>query len=202
MPRMEHTGLRIRHEKWWSRSKYVNPKYRMPTVTKLSVHSHRGNAPSEVPTAVITISDTRTLSSDSGGALVSSLLRKAGHRTTRREVVPDNPEKIHAVILEALEEELTRAVITTGGTGIAPRDVTPETIRPLFDREVPGFGEIFRMLSYSDIGSASILSRAIAGIRREKVIVALPGSKGAIGLAMERLVVPELGHLVGEATKR
>ena len=80
--------------------------------------------------------------------------------------------------------------------------MTPETIRPLFDREVPGFGEIFRMLSYSEIGSASILSRAIAGIRREKVIVALPGSKGAIGLAMERLVVPELGHLVGEAMKR
>ena len=168
----------------------------------MSVHSHRGNAPSEVPTAVITISDTRTLSSDSGGALVSSLLRRAGHRTTRREVVPDTPETIHAVILDVLEEEQTRAVITTGGTGIAPRDVTPETIKPLFDREVPGFGEIFRMLSYSEIGSASMLSRAIAGIRREKVIVALPGSKGAIGLAMERLVVPELGHLVGEAVKR
>ena len=168
----------------------------------MSVHAHRGLAPTEVPTAVITVSDTRTLSTDSGGALVSSLLRVGGHRTTRRQVVPDSSANVREAVLGAFEEEPTRAVIATGGTGIAPRDVTPETIRPLFDREIPGFGEIFRMLSYSEIGSASMLSRAIAGIRRGRVIIALPGSTGAIRLAMERLILPELAHLAGEAVKR
>lgn len=168
----------------------------------MSVQAHRGSAPTEVPTAVITVSDTRTLSTDSGGALVSSLLRIGGHRTTRRQVVPDSSAQIRAVVLDSFEEEATRAVITTGGTGIAPRDVTPESIAPLFDREVPGFGELFRMLSYSEVGSASMLSRAVAGIRRGRVIIALPGSTGAIRLAMERLVLPELAHLAGEALKR
>ena len=99
----------------------------------MSVHAHRGLAPTEVPTAVITVSDTRTLSTDSGGALVSSLLRVGGHRTTRRQVVPDSSANVREAVLGAFEEEPTRAVIATGGTGIAPRDVTPETIRPLFE---------------------------------------------------------------------
>ncbi len=167
----------------------------------MSVHSHRSNAPSEVPTAVITVSDTRTLATDTGGALVAQFLRGAGHRVTRREIVRDEADAIRAAVLDALAEEPTRAVIATGGTGIAPRDVTPDTFAALYDREIPGFGELFRMLSYDDIGSAALLSRASAGIRSGQVIVALPGSRGAIRLAMEKLVLPELAHLAGEAVK-
>ena len=146
-------------------------------------HHHRRDAPAEVPTAVVTVSDTRTLESDTGGALAAELLLAAGHPVVAREIVRDDPAAIATLLRELLAREEVRAVVFTGGTGVAPRDLTPDAVEPLLDRVIPGFGELFRVLSYQEIGSAAILSRA------------------AVRLGLEKLVVPELAHLAGEAVK-
>jgi molybdenum cofactor biosynthesis protein B len=164
-------------------------------------HHHRKDAVTTVPVAVITVSDTRTLEDDTGGALVAELLEAAGHKVASREIVKDEPVAIRAATESALSADGVRAVILTGGTGVAPRDVTPESVVPLLEREVPGFGELFRMLSYEDIGSAALLSRAVAGLARGRVVFVIPGSRGAVQLALEKLIVPELGHLAAEAVK-
>jgi molybdenum cofactor biosynthesis protein B len=166
-----------------------------------SVHGHRRDAPAHVPTAVVTVSDTRTLETDAGGALVAELLSAAGHPVLSRAIVRDEPDEIRAGVEAALGQEGVRAVILTGGTGVAPRDVTPETVEPLLDRVIPGFGELFRVLSYEEIGAAALLSRALAGLRAGRVVFVLPGSRGALRLALEKLILPELGHLAGEALK-
>jgi len=167
-----------------------------------SVHRHHREAPRDVPTAILTVSDTRTLETDKGGALAAELLQKAGHTIASRAIVRDEPEEIRAAVESFLASgEAVRALVITGGTGVAPRDVTPDTVTPLLDRVVPGFGEIFRMLSYEDIGSAALLSRAVAGLARGRVVFVIPGSSGAVRLALEKLIVPELGHLAAEATK-
>ncbi|HEB91537.1 MAG TPA: MogA/MoaB family molybdenum cofactor biosynthesis protein [Deltaproteobacteria bacterium] len=164
-------------------------------------HHHRRAAPERTPTLVVTVSDSRTLETDTGGALVEALLQAAGQTVVGRRIIPDEPEAIRAALDRAIEDSGTRAVIFTGGTGIAPRDVTPDTIAPELDRLVPGFGELFRMLSYEDIGSAALLSRALAGLKRGRIVFVIPGSRGAVRLAMEKLILPELGHLAGEAVK-
>lgn len=164
-------------------------------------HHHRTAAPVAVPTAVVTVSDTRTLETDTGGALVSTMLGESDHPVVDRRIVPDDPDAIRKALGEAIENAESRAIIFTGGTGIAPRDVTPDTLEPELDRVIPGFGELFRMLSYEDIGSAALLSRAVAGLKAGKVVFVIPGSRGAVRLAMEKLIVPELGHLAGEAVK-
>lgn len=164
--------------------------------------AHRAAASSCVSTAVITVSDTRTLATDTGGALVVELLEAAGHPVASREIVPDDGPAISAAVQAVLESDGTRAVILTGGTGVAPRDVTPESVEPLLERLVPGFGEIFRALSFEEIGSAALLSRALAGIARGRVVFVLPGSRGAVRLGMDRLILPEIGHLAAEAVKR
>jgi molybdenum cofactor biosynthesis protein B len=164
-------------------------------------HHHRRAAAREIPTAIVTVSDTRTLTTDKGGALVAELLESAGHVVISRAIVADDPDRIGAAVRGALAEDGVRALILTGGTGVAPRDVTPDTVEPLLDRVIPGFGELFRQLSYEDIGSAAILSRALAGLAQGKVVFVIPGSTGAVRLAMEKLIVPELGHLAGEAVK-
>lgn len=164
-------------------------------------HHHRKGAARAVPTAVLTVSDSRDLASDTGGALVVEALERAGHPVTRREIVLDDAAQIRAALLACLGDDATRAVILTGGTGVAPRDVTPESVEPLLERTVPGFGELFRMLSYEEIGPAAMLSRAFAGLARGRVIFALPGSRGALRLALDKLILPELGHLAAEASK-
>jgi molybdenum cofactor biosynthesis protein B len=151
---------------------------------------------------VLTVSDTRTLETDTGGARVAELLAGAGHAVAAREIVRDDAAAIAAALSAALARDGIDAVILTGGTGVAPRDVTPEAVAPLLERVVPGFGELFRMLSYQEIGSAAILSRAVAGLARGRVVFVLPGSRGAVQLAMEKLVLPELGHLLAEARKQ
>jgi len=163
---------------------------------------HRHEAVSVVPTLVITVSDTRTLETDSGGALLVERLTAAGHPVVERRIVPDEPAAIASALREALARTDVRAVILTGGTGVAPRDITPETVEPLLDRVIPGFGELFRMLSFEEIGSAALLSRALAGIADGRVVCVLPGSRGALRLALDRLLLPELGHLAAEAVKR
>jgi molybdenum cofactor biosynthesis protein B len=158
-------------------------------------------APAAVPTAVITVSDTRTPETDTGGQRVADLLAEAGHPVVLREIVVDEREAIAAALGAVLGRAEVRAVILTGGTGVAPRDVTPDAVEPLLDRVVPGFGELFRMLSYEEIGSAALLSRALAGLAAGRVVFVLPGSRGAVKLAMEKLVLPEIGHLAAEAEK-
>jgi molybdenum cofactor biosynthesis protein B len=164
-------------------------------------HHHRKSALAQVPTAVITVSDTRTLDTDTGGARVAELLEAGGHPVVVREIVKDEPAEISAMLSALLARDDVGAVILTGGTGVAPRDVTPEAVEPLLDRVVPGFGELFRALSYEQIGSAALLSRALAGLASGRVVFVLPGSRGAVELAMEKLILPELGHLAGEAVK-
>ena len=164
-------------------------------------HPHRRAAPERVVVCVLTVSDTRTLETDTGGARVEELLVGAGHSVLPRSIVPDDAGAIAQALRAALARDGVDAVVLTGGTGIAPRDVTPEAVLPLLERVVPGFGELFRMLSYQEIGSAAVLSRALAGLASGRVVFVLPGSRGAVQLAMEKLVLPELGHLLGEARK-
>ncbi|RIK99989.1 MAG: molybdenum cofactor biosynthesis protein [Proteobacteria bacterium] len=167
-----------------------------------SVHGHRAAAKRTLAAVVITVSDTRTLETDTGGALVAELLEGAGHRVLERRLVPDEADAIRTAVGAAVARDDVQVVLLTGGTGIAARDVTPEALEPLLDRVVPGFGELFRALSYQEIGSAAILSRALAGTARGRVVAALPGSRAAIRLALEKLLLPELPHLAAEATKR
>jgi molybdenum cofactor biosynthesis protein B len=165
------------------------------------LHAHRQHALASVPTLVVTVSDTRTLATDSGGALVAELLAGAGHPVVRREIVRDEAGAIAAAVGAGLADAAVRALVLTGGTGIAPRDVTPDAVEPLLERVIPGFGELFRALSFQEIGSAALMSRALAGIARGRVVFVLPGSRAAVRLALERLVLPELGHLAAEAVK-
>ena len=167
-----------------------------------SIQEHRAEAPRTVATAVITVSDTRTLEDDAGGRLIVELLEAAGHTVASRVIVKDEPTEIAVAVESAASRQGIGAVIVTGGTGVAPRDVTPDTIEPLLDRTIPGFGELYRMLSYQEVGSAALLSRALAGLRDGRVVFALPGSRGAVRLAMEKLILPELGHLVAQAVKK
>jgi len=166
-----------------------------------SGHHHRKGAPARVSTAVVTVSDTRTLETDTGGARVAELLGAAGHPVVAREIVRDEPSAIAGIVSELVARGDVGALILTGGTGVAPRDITPEAVEPLLDRVIPGFGELFRALSYAQIGSAALLSRALAGLASGRVVFVLPGSRGAVELAMEKLVLPELGHLAAEAVK-
>ena len=173
-----------------------------PDPSASSAQAHRDAAPKAVRVHVITVSDSRTLETDTGGALVAEMLAAKGHLVPTREIVRDEPAAIQAALRAALSQEGIDAVILTGGTGIAPRDLTPESVQPLLERILPGFGELFRMLSFEEIGAAALLSRALAGLARGRVVFALPGSRAAVRLALERLILPELGHLTAEAVKQ
>ena len=151
--------------------------------------------------ALITVSDTRTLANDRSGALAISLLEAAGHRVLSRSLVPDEPAHIEAAILAAIAAPDCAVVLLTGGTGVSPRDGTPEVLARLWERELPGFGELFRWLSWREIGPAAMLSRACAGQREGRLLVALPGSPAAVRLALEDLLLPELGHLLAQLRK-
>lgn len=159
---------------------------------------HRAGAPAQVRCFVLVVSDTRTLETDTGGKAAAALLTAAGHIVTGREVVKDDPATVAAVVRAQAASGEVDVVITTGGTGITRRDSTFEAIDALLDKRLPGFGELFRMLSFEEIGAAAMLSRACAGTCGSAIVLALPGSEGAVRLAMTRLIVPEVAHLVGE----
>ncbi len=142
--------------------------------------------------AVVTVSDTRTLETDKSGALLQQKMEDAGHHCSKRVIVVDEVEKIQAEVSNLLADAGTDSVIVTGGTGVTPRDVTPEALEPLFQKALPGFGELFRALSYEEIGAACIQSRATAGMADGKVIWGLPGSTGACRLAMEQIILPQM----------
>jgi len=162
---------------------------------------HRATAPKSVSAAVLTVSDTRTLETDASGRAIADALTGAGHIVRDRRVVSDDPDRIRAQIAAWLDETDVDVVLTTGGTGLSSRDGTFEVVARLLEKRLDGFGELFRMLSYHEIGPAAMLSRACAGTARGKILIALPGSEAAVRLAMSKLVLPELGHLVREARK-
>jgi molybdopterin adenylyltransferase len=149
---------------------------------------------------VLTISDTRTEANDTSGDLIVGLLVAAGHVLTGRALVKDDPEAVRAAIASGRAGS-TQVIITTGGTGITSRDSTYEAIASLLDKRLDGFGELFRMLSFHEIGSAAMLSRACAGTIGQTAVFSLPGSEAAVRLAMTKLILPEIGHVVRELTR-
>jgi molybdenum cofactor biosynthesis protein B len=167
----------------------------------VSHEEHRATSPTSVRCAVITVSDTRTDATDTGGAAIVQLLREHGHVVVEKSILRDEPDAIRTQLDLHLGDERVQIVITTGGTGITSRDGTFEVVSSLLEKTLTGFGELFRMLSYQEIGAAAMMSRACAGIARRRVIVCLPGSPHAVRLAMTKLLLPELGHLVREANR-
>jgi molybdenum cofactor biosynthesis protein B len=159
----------------------------------MSVHEHEKHARPNLKVGVITASDTRTPENDESGKLIRGLLEDAGHLVAYYAILPDDGEKISAALVSNLEN--LDAIIVNGGTGITARDNTTEVVKSLLDKELEGFGELFRMLSFQEIGAAAMMSRAIAGVRHGKFVAALPGSPDACRLAMERLLIPQLGHI-------
>ncbi len=152
--------------------------------------------------AILTVSDTRTAETDKGGNRVQEIAEAAHLDVVARSLVKDDMEAISNVVEGWISDPSIDVIVTTGGTGIAKRDVTIEAVSSLLDKEIPGFGELFRYISYvDDIGLRAIASRAIAGVARNSLIFAIPGSVGAVTLAMERLIVPQIPHLVREITK-
>ncbi len=162
---------------------------------------HKQQGPSHVRCFVLTISDTRTEATDTGGKAVAELLTAAGHLLAGRAIVKDDAGMVREVVERQLADPTVDVVITTGGTGITSRDSTYEAVDALLDKRLDGFGELFRMLSYAQIGAAAMMSRATAGLARGTILIALPGSESAVRLAMDMLVVPELTHLVQQARK-
>jgi molybdenum cofactor biosynthesis protein B len=167
----------------------------------VSVSEHKAQAPLSIACYVLTVSDTRTPESDTSGRAIRELLTAAGHVVSGHDIVRDEPLEVEARVRERLQDMRTQVIVTTGGTGISGRDGTFDAIDRLFDKRLDGFGELFRMLSFQDIGAAAMLSRATAGTVSGKAIFVLPGSQHAVRLAMSRLIVPELGHVVQQLQK-
>jgi molybdenum cofactor biosynthesis protein B len=167
----------------------------------MSQAEHKARAPQSVRCFILTISDTRTEDTDTSGRAIADLLVASGHQVAGRTIVKDDPDLVRSTIERQLAAPDVHAIITTGGTGITSRDSTYEAVNGLLQKRLDGFGELFRMLSYEQIGSAAIMSRACAGLAAGRIVVCLPGSEAAVRLAVEKLLIPELGHLVQQATK-
>ncbi len=167
----------------------------------MGYQEHKDKAPKSVSCAVLTISDTRTEQDDESGRLIRQKLSETGHRVILHCILKNEANSVRKKIYELLKEEELQAIIAIGGTGVSRRDITIDTIYPILEKKLDGFGELFRFLTYSEIGTGSIMSRAIAGVARGKVILCLPGSPEAGKLAMDKIILPEIGHLVMEATR-
>jgi len=166
-----------------------------------SVEKHREAAPDYVRIAILTISDTRTPETDTGGDVIEELMSEAGHKISSRSIVKDDAPRLRTTLVDLLARSDVDAIITTGGTGIAARDTTYEVVDRMVEKKLDGFGEIFRMLSYEEVGAAAVLSRAVAGAVGAKFIASLPGSRNGVRLAVEKLLVPEISHIVFELKK-
>jgi molybdenum cofactor biosynthesis protein B len=167
----------------------------------VSQSEHKAQAPRAVRCFVLTVSDTRTEATDTSGGAIVELLRAEGHVVTGRAIVRDEPAEVRRIVSEQVAAGAAQVIITTGGTGITARDGTYEAIDALLQKRLDGFGELFRMLSFQEIGAAAMLSRASAGTIGRVVVLSLPGSENAVRLAMTRLILPELGHLVQQVSK-
>jgi len=170
---------------------------------------HKAEAPKSLYFAVITCSTSRYKEfsetgrlNDPSGDFIVKVLESKGHRVTLRRIVSDDKSQIQRIVLRALNSRKTDAIVTLGGTGISPKDVTIEAVQPLLDKEIPGFGELFRTISYEKIGSSAVLTRAIAGIAKGKVIFCLPGSPQSVSLALDELILPEAGHILKHAREK
>lgn len=164
-------------------------------------HEHKSHAPKSIGCMVITCSDTRTPDTDTSGQAIHKLLRQFGHEVVSYHLVKDEPAQITDRIREGLANDAIQAIIINGGTGISKRDSTFEAVDAMLEKRLVGFGEIFRYLTYMDIGSPAIMSRATAGIIKGRILFSTPGSENAVRMAMEKLILPELGHLVKELSK-
>lgn len=167
----------------------------------MSQLEHKSEAPVSVACYVLTVSDTRTPETDTSGRAIRALLEQAGHQVTGHGIVRDDPPQVAARVRDQLADAATAVIITTGGTGITSRDGTYEAVDALLEKRLPGFGELFRMLSFEEIGAAAMMSRATAGTVQGKAVFVLPGSQNAVRLAMTRLIIPELGHVVQQLRK-
>ena len=167
----------------------------------LGTESHRASAPETVRCAILTISDSRTTETDTSGGLIRDMLRMAGHKVADYQIVPDDPDRITDMLAEWTTLDSIQAILSNGGTGIASRDTTYDAISGLLEKRIDGFGELFRMLSWEEIGAAAMLSRAVAGVANGTLIIAMPGSTNAVRLAMTKLILPEIGHLIFEINK-
>ena len=162
---------------------------------------HKARAPRTVRCFILTVSDTRSEATDASGRAIADLVAAAGHEVAGRMIVRDDPDAVRGMVERQLATGDAQVIITTGGTGITARDSTYEAIAGLLQKRLDGFGELFRMLSFQQIGSAAMMSRACAGLAAGRIVISLPGSEAAVRLAMERLIIPELGHLVEQASK-
>lgn len=163
--------------------------------------SHKAQGTISLGCVVITCSDSRTRDTDTSGKLICRLLKSQGHSIVDYQILKDEPADITNYLEQAVQQPSSHIIIINGGTGISRRDSTFEAVHKFLEKRLDGFGELFRYLSYKDIGSAAMLSRATAGIRGRHVIFSIPGSQGAVQLAMEKLILPEMSHLVGELNK-
>ena len=162
---------------------------------------HKAGAPSSIGCMVITCSDTRTVQTDTSGAAIIDLLKARGHHVAAYHVIKDEPSVITGLIRQGAKDPAVQAIVINGGTGISRRDSTFEAVDALLEKRLEGFGEIFRYLSFKDIGSAAIMSRATAGLYQNRIIISIPGSEKAVRLAMDKLILNELSHMVREMTK-
>ncbi len=162
---------------------------------------HSRQAPSNIRCAVITVSDTRTLETDTGGQTLIEHLVESGHSLIVREIIPDEPAPMRSLLETLCRQDDIDAVLLTGGTGVTSRDQTYETVTALLDKPLPGYGELFRWLSYQEIGPAAILSRAVGGVSNGTLLLTMPGSPAAVRLAMKKIIVPQIGHLVRETRR-
>ena len=167
----------------------------------MSGTEHKAQGPVRVRAFVVTVSDTRTKDTDTAGTAIVDLLAAAGHQVVGTAIEKDDPAQVAHLVRQQALSQAVDVIITTGGTGITRRDSTFEAVDSLLEKKLPGFGELFRMLSFQEIGSAAMMSRACAGTLGGVVVIALPGSESAVRLAMTTLVLPELGHLVQQASK-
>jgi molybdopterin adenylyltransferase len=170
----------------------------------VSADDHKSYAPAgaDLRIAVVTASDSRTAETDEGGRLVRALAEASGFRVIASAILREDPAQIRKAVADLVDGGGADAVLVTGGTGVAGRDSTVEAVMPLLEKDLPGFGELFRMLSFGEIGAAAMLSRAFAGTRGQAALFAMPGSPAAVRLAMEKLIIPELPHLVGQLRRR
>ena len=162
---------------------------------------HKSHAPASVSCYVLTVSDSRTPETNTGGRAIRELLEEAGHSVTGHAIVKDEPSQVTSAVRASLDDAGTQVIITTGGTGVTSRDGTFEAIDGLLEKRLDGFGELFRMLSFQEIGAAAMMSRATAGTVGRKAIFVLPGSPHAVRLAMTRLIIPELGHVAQQLSR-
>jgi molybdenum cofactor biosynthesis protein B len=211
MPCVSHANA-VAHDEITTREDLYSAAVSDSPSQSQSHREHKATSPTTVRCAVLTVSDTRTEANDTGGRAIVTLLAEHGHEVVFKQIVRDEPDQVRALIEGWIEggtrgdapeqvERQVQVIITTGGTGISSRDRKYEAVTGLLDKQLDGFGELFRMLSFQEIGAGAMLSRACAGVARGRIIICLPGSEHAVRLAMTRLILPELGHLVREISR-